>query len=381
MIAARIAALAACFSDGEVEASEDELRSALDRVSPRPRVERVGDLWRVHPSSQLPRVDGEAWVLEDDEPRPARGEELRALKDDFGEADFELDDPGEALALYAPVEDQLQLYTQSERWEPLGFGRPTLVQRAFLSMTGPGVEVRRYDLPREVAARSGLGPTTWTQPGPWSEVVSAVAAQVAGELAAREKELPETTRLVQDLLVNGLGHRSWRPAFREQPVVVELAPGELRVRSPGCLVRGVSVDPNLGLVGCCPRNPRMMATFRALGLARLVADQARPTLVERARDVALELSFEHSATEVIATLRRSRSLRVVERRPSRPEDDHRRILQLLGREGQLTRKQLESTLALPRSTVNKRLTTLLEQGRIERTEGAGRSRFQAYRKT
>lgn len=310
----------------------------MDGLQPAPRFVREREGVRVYPS-QRPCVDrhGVAWVLDGDRVRPIADGEFVILEDDCG------------LATFAPV------------------------------LTG--IALHLYDTgAAEVDAR-GIEPVhARLVPPPEVEAVQAVASDV---LAVHTRAPDLLERALLEVLVNAVGHRSFAPAFVDEPVRVDVFTDLVRVTSPGAAPRPVrALDGTI--VGRWSRNPKWMAELCSAGLGH---QQGRGLAMapRLARDAGYGFAVRSTLDAVVAELRAEPERwdlprdRVRQRQPDALRAE--RILDQLTNADTLSVTELAEALQMPASTVRASLRRLVLDGRVEGTCEAARSPLQRYRLT
>lgn len=104
---------------------------------------------------------------------------------------------------------------------------------------------------------------------------------------------------IDEAISNALIHRDWRIA---KPIVVEQSRRLLKVTSPGPLPPGVSVD-RLLTVTSEPRNNRLMAAMRALGLAEESSrgfDRMWAAMISSGREIPEVIATETAVSVIFA---------------------------------------------------------------------------------
>lgn len=137
----------------------------------------------------------------------------------------------------------------------------------------------------------------------FGEIQHRIAAAVQQEVArvalngGQEVAVPAFPQsAVDEVVSNALVHRDWNMVA---PIVIEQSPRILTVRSPGPLPFGVSGD-RLLTTQSVPRNPRLMAAMRMMGLAEESSrgfDRMWVSMLQTGRDVP-EVDASSIAVEV-----------------------------------------------------------------------------------
>lgn len=322
----------------------------------------------------LPVHAGKAWGLQAGEPRPLTGQEEDAVRDDLGIAELERQStlswvlPSPGMIAYLRLRDRdlhaLHLLTDS--------GQASIAGKALFQGLGAGVRVQRWGVPLELS-KSTPATEEWTQDGPWPWLVDALAWSLHDFVPIRFRA--RFRLLLRGLLANALAHRSLLPLLADDPVEISTGAGEMRITSPGPLVRRVRlVDGKLQ--GRWPRNPLLQSL--------LTGTLGRPgcqDLVQEAKLLGLRLRWT-AGDEVSAHLVPDAELaRIHLQRDSRPASQRQRaILTALQAHGESTRRELEHHTGIDRrTTISKDLKELCEDGLVERTDEGVSSPRQAYR--
>ena len=227
-------------------------------------------------------------------------------------------------------------------------------------------------------------PTTHT--GPIPELLSDLAGSLLQVLAPRHADAAQAELLARELLVNALGHRSFEPAHRDQPVQVDIFTDQVRITSPGGLHPDVQLVKR-SLEGRRSRNPTLMAMLTGLGLAR-----QEGTGVAWAQAISRELGYalQYTTTDdtVVATLnidpkRRVRAARMDALRDPRkrlkPDSVDQMVLDCLTTDRYRSAKELMTTLGRSRGTIRNALERLEGRDLIERRHESRRSPHQGYK--
>ena len=246
---------------------------------------------------------------------------------------------------------------------------------------------RRYEAGRAEVIAHDLAPIEdFHAPGPLSACIPDLAEGLLEHAVVRLHDAGLSRQLFDELLVNAIGHRSFAPEHRGDPVSIRHYTDCIRITSPGPLCDKVVLNDKI-LEGRHSRNPRLMAALTRQGLAR----QAGMGLAWAQR-LAPELGFrlhheadEHSVTAVLTidpalAIRADARQRREERRLRLPAGQlERRILEILEDGHARASKELQQQLGMPMSTVNAALRRLVKLGHVAPTEKRARSPKQRYR--
>jgi len=271
----------------------------------------------------------------------------------------------------------------------------------------PRIELRHHPCGLEEAAagvRRAVSPTAF----------EGGLALVLGDLQVALSDFTRAsalaTRAVREAIVNAVGHRSYAPEHRDEPVHVEHYVDAVLVRSPGAPLERVRMTGESGPQLRFARNPHLMNMLRLLGLARSLGHGRRlllwgresrlePARFEAGPDwfgVALQVAApplpmparvtppppapeEQSRIEE-GTADTGPIEPTASRRLSSEERDAQ-LLAALGRLGSASSKELAEAAGVSRSTVGNSLKRLVESGQVRATGGGHRSPHRRYEVT
>jgi predicted HTH transcriptional regulator len=224
-------------------------------------------------------------------------------------------------------------------------------------------------------------------PGPLSVSIPELAEGLLEHAPVRPHDATLARQLFDELLVNAIGHRSFAPAHRPNPVSIEHYTDCIRISSPGPLLQGVTLNQS-SLVGRRSRNPHLMALLTRQGLARQ-ANLGQAWIARLAPELGYRVHYEVDENVVVAVLtvdpamavRADQRIRKEERRLRLPAGLlERRVMETLADDHVRSRKELQDQLGLPLSTISATLRRLVKLGHIETTESNPRSPKQRYRR-
>ena len=233
-----------------------------------------------------------------------------------------------------------------------------------------GVQLRRYGLPLSVVEQDPSLPAVHDQlhTGPWPLLVEALPWTLG--LGVAEESRRDHRLLMARLLVLAFGQRELEGLPGGRPVVIDRCEPGWRISWPG----------EGRLPGSSPSNPRIASI-----LAQLVEDPDPRDLDVLVADLGYRLDSvaEEGGVRIALWRDRDRVARMSSRRTRLPrEQRHQRILQALrDLDGEASLRALQASSGLARSTLNEDLKVLVEEGKVQRTEEAPRSAYQAYRLT
>jgi ATP-dependent DNA helicase RecG len=250
------------------------------------------------------------------------------------------------------------------------------------------IRYRRFDTGMAEVVDGGIRPREDLHAtGPLSISIPELAEGLLEHAPVRPHDAKLARQLFDELLVNAIGHRSFAPAHRPNPVSIEHYTDCIRISSPGPLCQGVTLNQGI-LVGRRSRNPNLMALLTRQGLARQ-ANLGQAWVARLAPELGYRAHHEADEDAVVAVLtvdpvmavRADRRIRKEERRLRLPAGQlERRVMEILADDHARSRKELQQQLDLPLTTISATLRRLAKLGHIEATENNPRSPRQRYRR-
>jgi len=376
---------------------EENLAAAGALLAPLPRyriAERTPAGWRLEvqakPPEARPCSHGEViWILSADGPRAASNLEKAELLDAAGLATCDRRPvPDTGLSDLSPSAIE-QLYTQQGSRADLVTPKGELTAAAAIALARfdvqglPDLVLVNYRAAYAECAALGLEPSaTRVMPGPRIDAVEVIATEASFFLGVRSDQRDVTRRLLRELLVNAIAHRSYLPARWQEPIRVKVWPDRLDVESPGRPPGAVRIHAG-SFEGRWARNSHLAALLHELGLARLNG-QGSATIRHLAAHLGWVVTAAERADSVVVSV-------IVERKSSFPEDPATATRQRLPREevedrvhhllvgaGSLSAAAIRERLGMKSSTTRATLSRLVKAGRVTKTESAASSPNQRY---
>jgi hypothetical protein len=241
------------------------------------------------------------------------------------------------------------------------------------------IRYRRYSSGR---AETAGGNADSSSPRLFVPPFQASIAAITSEILVRHDRSPDLLEAaIMELLANAIGHRSYGPEHRNDPIDVLDYTDAVRILSPGPAPAGIG-GLSGELTGRFSRNPRLMAWLCDEGLAH---QQGRGLgfVVRMCREAGYGIEVATSDRCVVASLTPQPTtwghapdrIRTTVTRDARED----RIVRFMRNScGPVTAEDLRDGLTLRASTVRADLKRLVETGRLVRVAVAPRSPRQAY---
>jgi len=245
------------------------------------------------------------------------------------------------------------------------------------------LQVDRYELGRDDARDRGLGPSFSRRfAAPLTTATEAAAGAVAIAAPCPHSVRDVAQQLLMEVLHNAIGHRSYLPVHRDDPVVLAVWTDGFEVRSPGLPPSLVALEDDW-FVGHRSRNPRLMGCLGRLGRAgQWGRGQTRIPVLAQHLGWRVRARCEEGQTAVrVDYLPRPGCAEVgpaTRQRLPRGEVEVR-LARALSGGLELSARELAEKLGTPRPTVRAALARMVRDGRVRRTRKGVSSPGQRYR--